>query len=551
VANPSRTNHTAPASPGTPLKWLALLLCMPLLLPFGAIAAKALGGDLSSLVHLGQTVLPRMIGETLLLCAITAAVTFCIGTVAAWLVTFFEFPLRRALAWAAILPMAMPGYIIGFLYVDSFAPSGTFVLWLKRTGFDVAALPDIRSIWFCGLVLALTLSPYVYMSARAAFLRQPATQIAVARTLGRTGLATLFSIVLPQARPAIAVGLSLVLMETINDIGAVQFFGVNTVTVGVYSTWLGRGDLAGAAQLSFLILLFIIGLIVFERMMRNRDGLLRLSPAPMGLVREPLTGWRGGLAALVVGVPVLLGFVLPVGLLLHLGWRRRDSLLTADFFAAFGNSMVMAGLACAVTLALALFFAHATRRIDDGWVRSSISLASLGYALPGTVLALGILVPLAGIDRLANAITRATFGWTPGLIFSGSVLALLFAYVTRFLVIATGHTEAGMGKISTHLDDVARTLGRSPLRVFVEVHVPLLRPAMVTAALLVFVDAMKELPATLLLRPFNFDTLATHVFTLSSLGQIEESALPALAIVVAGLVAVFVLAHQLRDPASH
>jgi iron(III) transport system permease protein len=377
------------------------------------------------------------------------------------------------------------------------------------------------------------------------------SQMDVARTLGRSPWAAFVQVALPQARPALAVGVSLVVMEVLNDIGAVQFFGVNTLTYGIYSTWLSQGNLGAASQMAFLLLLALAALMGFEQVMRNRDGHSRTGRSPSPVQRQRLGRLGASLAVLAMFVPIFFGFLLPAGLLVHYGWQRMDALADVKVLSAVGNSMLLASLACIGTLLLALLFAHANRTSAAGALNHRLSrFASLGYALPGTVLGIGILVPFGFLDQQINLLTRWLFGWTPGLVLSGSLLALVFAYVTRFLIIATGTVDAGMGKISPHLDQVARTLGRGTWQVFREVHVPLLRPAFITAALLVFVDAMKELPATLLLRPFDFDTLATHVFTTASLGNLEEAALPALAIVVAGLIPVVVLSRNLRDPAG-
>jgi iron(III) transport system permease protein len=337
------------------------------------------------------------------------------------------------------------------------------------------------------------------------------------------------------------------MMEVLNDIGAVQFFGVNTVTLGIYSTWLGQGNLGGAAQLACVLLLGLVALIGFEQLMRNRDTLSRAGRSPAPVQRQTLRGLRAAAASFTMFIPIFFGFLLPVLLLLHYGRRRLDVMLDAQFLSALWNSVLLATLACLGALLIALVFAHANRPATSPVLRQLTRFASLGYALPGTVLGIGIIVPFGFIDGQINNLTRWAFGWTPGLILSGSLAALVFGYVTRFLVIATGTVDAGYLRISPHLDQVARTLGRGPFAVLREIHLPLLRPALVTAMLLVFVDAMKELPATLLLRPFDFDTLATRVFTLASLGQLEEAALPALSIAMVGLIPVFLLSRSLRD----
>ncbi len=535
-------------------QWLAAVLSLPLFLPLGALLFLALFAEHGAWAHLFSTVLPAMIWQTILLCAGVTLITLVVGTVAAWLVTFYSFPARNILKWSSLLPLAVPSYITAFAYVDYFSYSGPFQTALRQfAGWRTPAeswLPEIRSLGGAIFVIAFSLYPYVFMSARAAFLKQPMSHIDVARTLGRTPWQTFLQVTLPQARPALAIGASLVVMEVLNDIGAVQFFGVNTLTLGIYSTWLGQGNLGGAVQLAFVLFLGIAALIGFEQYMRNRNSLVRSGRPGPRIQRQPLGGLASLGAILALLLPIAIGFAGPVLLLLHYGWRRFDGFADVRFVSSTLNSALLAVLACCGTILLALLFAHANRSGGSTALRRLTSFASLGYALPGTVLAIGILIPFGLLDHGLNASAQALFGWMPGLVFSGGIAALLFAYVTRFLVIATGTVNAGFTKISPHLDQVARTLGRGPFRVFREIHLPLLRPALITATLLVFVDAMKELPATLLLRPFDFETLATDVFTLASLGQLEEAALPALAIAAVGLIPVFILSRNLRDPAG-
>jgi iron(III) transport system permease protein len=539
----------------TPVQAVALLLSLPLFLPLAAILFLAITADGSGWPDLLGTVLPSMLRQTLLLALGVAALTLVVGAVMAWIVTFYSFPGRNLMKWSAILPLAVPGYITAFAYVDYFSYAGPVQTEIRRLmGWQTPAeswLPDIRSLGGAVFVLSFSLYPYVYMSARAAFMRQPMSQLDVARTLGRTPWQAFLQIVLPQARPALAVGASLVIMEVMNDIGAVQFFGVNTLTYGIYSTWLGQGDLGTATQLAFVLLGGIAVLIGYEQVMRSRDTLSRGGRSHTAIQRSRLRGVRAVAAFLALFIPIALGFLTPVMLLLHYGWRRFADLPSAAFFSSMANSLLLAVLACAGTLFLALLFGHATRNNESGWLSRVTRFASFGYALPGTVLAIGIIIPFGFLDARINAMAKALFDVMPGLILSGSMVALVFAYITRFLVISTGTVNAGFEKISPHLDQVARTLGRKPFAVFREIHLPLLQPSLVTAMLLVFVDALKELPATLLLRPFDFDTLATYVFTSASLGQLEEAALPALSIALAGLIPVFILSRNLRDGARH
>jgi iron(III) transport system permease protein len=492
--------------------------------------------------------LPRLVFTTVKLCVGAGVIALVIGTVMAWLVTFYRFPGRRFLKWMALLPLALPGYIISFVYVDAFTYAGPvqqalrdMMGWTKPTDYW---FPEIRSTGGAMVVMAFALYPYVYLAGLAAFMRQPMNQLHVARTLGRGPFRAFFEIALPQARAALFIGMLLVIMECINDIGAATFFGIGTVTTAVYSIWLDQGDLAGAAQLASLLILFMALLVYLETVAKTRT--LRDAKNTGIMLRIALTGWRGAVASLAMVLPIFLGFALPVILLILHGLRRWDEAFTAEEFLAIWHSALLAGLACILTLVLALALAHLSRKHPTMGLKGIVRMASLGYALPGTVLGIGVLVPFGQFDQWLNRVLGALTGSGPGLLLSGGIFALVFAYTTRFLIISVGHIEDGMAKIPTNMDDVARTLGRGTGFIFRSIHIPLLKPSIISAVLLVFVDAMKELPATLILRPFDFDTLATRVFTLASLGQYESAAIPALLIVLAGLVPVVVLSRNLR-----
>jgi iron(III) transport system permease protein len=514
-------------------------------LPILAIGFLALSGTAGA----WPSNLPRLVWTTVELCLTAAVISLAIGSSLAWLVTMYSFPGRRFLRWMALLPLALPGYIISFVYVDALTFAGP-VQQVLRDVFGWAHpqdywFPDIRSTWGAGFVMAFALFPYVYLAGLAAFMRQPINQLHAARSLGRGPLKAFLQIALPQARPALFVGALLVVMECINDIGAATFFGLGTVTTAVYSIWLDQGDLTGAARLAGLLILFMALLVYLETIAKARTT----PDAKHGglLVRTKLTGIRGVFAAAAVAIPILLGFVVPVIMLVSHSLRRWDEAFVVENALAAGRSALLAVLACVVTLLIALLLAHLSRTSGSKPFSAVTRLASLGYALPGTVLGIGVLVPFGQFDQWLNRVSDSVFGAMPGLVVSGGIFALVFAYVTRFLIIAVGHVEDGMNKIPTNMDHVARTLGRKAWQVFGGIHLPLLRPAMVAACLLVFVDTMKELPATLMLRPFDFDTLATRVFSLASLGQIEAAAIPALLIVLAGLLPVIVLARNLKN----
>lgn len=528
--------------------WWAILLAAVMALPVLAILALALRGGVGTWPHLFTSVLPGLLITTVLFCGLCGALALVFGTLSAWLISFYDFPGRRILSWMALLPLALPGYIISFIYVDALTFSGPVQTalrqWMGWTSPQDYWFPEIRSLPGAAIVLSFALYPYVYLSARAAFLRLPANQIYVSRTLGRTAFRALVEVALPQARTALFIGTVLVVIECLNDIGAATFFGVRTLTIAVYSTWLDLGDLAGAAQLALLLVAALGVLLYVEQHARARQAITAQNGGQS--VREPLTGVTSFLAVAAVAVPVILGFVLPCLLLVKYSLRRFEETFDSANLSAFASSVFLAAMACVLTLAVALALHYAKRRHGSALLSFTMRLASLGYALPGAVLGLGLLVPLGQFDLWVNALITTLFSWKPGLLLSGGMITLVFAYVVRFLIISLSNVGDGMAKIPLNLDHVSRTLGRTPFRTFVEIQLPLLKPAMIASCLLVMVDAMKELPATLILRPFDFETLATRVFSLASLGQYESAAIPALAIAVAGLIPVIVLSRSFR-----
>lgn len=473
--------------------------------------------------HLWANVLPQQTGTTLWLMLGVGTLSAFIGTLSAWIVTFYPIKWRRLIGWALLLPLAMPTYLMAYSYGDFLDQAGPlYAVW---TGFlPAAAYPDFRSLGGAVILLSLALYPYVYISARTAFVQQSAVMIEAGRTLGLSPFACFRQIGLPLARPAVFVGVALVLMETMNDIGAVEFLGVNTLTLGVYDTWVVRGNLAGAAQLALTLLGFMALLLVLERSQRGQSAHYQRTGRRRSLPDFHTTPM---LRALMTGfclVPIGLGFVLPVLLLLA---HAQGASWPKGLSAAMFNSVALASIAalCAAALGLALAFAA---RNGTTARRALTRLAALGYAVPGTVLALGIMTALAFLAELSLGI----------IVLSGSATALVIAYVVRFLSLSFGTLEAGYTQIAPGLDMAARSLGAGLNATLARVHMPLLRAPLATATLLVFVDVMKELPATLILRPFDFDTLATNVYTFASLGQMEDAALPALIILAVGLVPV-------------
>nr|WP_254215848.1 iron ABC transporter permease [Burkholderia multivorans] len=525
----------------------ALAIAAAVAAPLAALVAAAFDADLAHWRHLAAFVLPQALANTLLLLAGVGAIVSIVGTGCAWLVTAYDFPGRRTLAWALLLPLAVPTYIVAFAYLDLLHPIGpvqSAIRWLL--GFDSPRqfrLPDLRSLPGAVFVLGFVLYPYVYLSTRAMFVTQSASLLEAARTLGAGRVATFWRVVMPLARPAIAVGVSLALLETLNDIGASEFLGVQTLTVSVYTTWITRSDLAGAAQIALAMLAVVVAMIALERYGRRRQRYAhgrRMRP----LAPRRLTGAAGCTAAVLGWLPVLLGFGAPAAYLAVETAKRLHQVggVSAQLLDGLANTLTIAAAATVATLACGLIVAWAARAQRDsmraGVARVGARIASLGYAVPGTVLAIGLLTPLGAVDRLAGTLLGRD-----GLWLIGSAAALVIAYTVRFLAIAAGNVEAGLARIPPSLEQAARSLGETAAGALRRVHLPLLRPALTTSALLVFVDAMKELPATLLLRPLNFDTLATWLYAEAARGTYEEGAVAALAIVLAGLVPVILLAR--------
>jgi iron(III) transport system permease protein len=533
----------------------ALLLALAMLAPLLALAWSALQGSQGLWSHVAVHVLPRASLNTALLLLGVGAVVTVLGTGSAWLVTAYEFRGRRMLAWALLLPLAVPTYIVAYAYLDLLHPLGPVQSALRvLLGIDSPRdfrLPEVRSLAGCILLLGFVLYPYVYLSTRAMFMTQAAGLLEAARSLGVSRAALFHKVAVPLARPAIATGVALALLETLNDIGASEFLGVQTLTVAVYTTWITRSDLAGAAQIALAMLLIVVALIALERHGRRRQG-YAVGQRPRPIQPQPLRGAATALALALGLVPVTVGFALPAAFLLWQSFARLQlpGSVSPQLLASAWNTVAIAALATLATLvaglvvAWALRLAQARRRPRAAAAR--LRLASLGYAIPGTVLALGLLTPLGLFDAAAGELL-ALAGQSPRMLLMGSTTALVIAYMLRFIAISAGGAEAGLARIPMALDQAARSLGQTPAGALRQVHLPLLRPALAAAALLVFVDTMKELPATLMLRPMNFETLATWLYADAARGAYEEGVIAALLIVLAGLLPVVLLA-RVRSP---
>ena len=532
--------------------WVALTLLVSgvLILPVIVVAASVFlsSGDIWQ--HLYDTVLAEYIGNSLLLALGVGCLSLPLGVIPAWLVTMYRFPGSRQLEWALLLPLAMPAYIIAYTYTGMLDVAGPLQSWL-RAAFDWQYgdywFPDIRSLPGAVLMLSLVLYPYIYLLARAAFLEQSASMVEVARTLGVRPAAAFFKLVLPLARPAIIVGLSLVLMETLADYGTVQYFGVATFTTGIFKTWFGLGSSIAAAQLSALLMLFVLLLIILEQHSRRQSRYYDTSTRYGRLEQKHLPGLRGLPALAGCALPVLFGFVIPSGQLLLWGIQTWRTSLDAGFFTLIANSIELALVTAVLAAVLALAISYARRQQPGIMTNLFNRLLGMGYAVPGAVIAVGVLIPFTWLDRHLGHWFGLLSDTEPGLLLSGTIAILVFAYLVRFLALSLNTVDAGLAKIKPSMDEAGRSLGFSGFRLLRRVHIPILRGSLLTAVLLVFVDVLKELPATLILRPFNFNTLAVRTYELANEERLADAAFPALAIVLAGIIPVIILSRAISQ----
>jgi iron(III) transport system permease protein len=498
--------------------------------------------------HLVETVLAAYVTNSMLMMVLVGIGVLIVGVPAAWMVTLCVFPGRKFFEWALLLPMAMPAYVVAYTYVgllDYAGPVQTALRDLLGMPNGLHWIPEIRNLPGAALMLVLVLYPYVYLLARAAFLEQSACVLEVSRTLGCSPTRGFFRVALPLARPALAAGAALAVMESLNDFGTVQYFGVDTMATGIYRVWRGMGDPQAAAQLAALLLLFVFVVFGFERWSRGRQSFAHTSSRYRPLPRYRLAGWMKAGAIIGCALPLLLGFIAPAIVLLSWALNHPEYWWRGSFVILIRNSFIMAGIAAALAVALAVFLAYALRLHATPATSLAIRIAGMGYAIPGTVLAIGVLLPFAAFDHEVNRWAKATLGVSPGLILSGTLVAVTFAYLVRFLTVSLNAVEASLGKITRSMDHAARSLGRGPGSTLLNVHLPIMRGSLLTAGILVFVDVLKELPATLVLRPFNFDTLATVTYNLASDERLAEAAGPALAIVVVGVVPVIMLSQAI------
>ena len=535
------------------LSIFAVVIAAFISLPVIIIVSYLVQADGALWQHLLDTVLNDYLINSLLLLLGVGTGVILLGVPIAWLTSMCSFPGRRWLSWALLLPLAMPAYIIAYTYSGLLDFAGPVQTWIRDlTGLSYGAywFFEIRSLGGAIIMMSLVLYPYVYLLARAAFLEQSVSSIEVGCSLGYSRWQALWKLALPMARPAIIAGLSLALMETLADYGTVQYYGVSTFTTGIFRTFYGYGDTAAAAQLAASLLAFVILLVLLERYSRRRARYHSAAESRARADLIPLSGSKAIMACVICFSPLMFGFIIPATQLLlwavfeaePLGW---------DFVGLAWNSFSLAFLAAIIAVILAIILSYAKRTKPIKPVRTVLAMAGFGYALPGTIIAIGVLIPLAWLDhRLIDIF--GSLGWdSPGLLLSGSLVALLFAYTVRFLAVALGSVQSGLEKIKPSLDHVGRSMGHSPLDILRKIHVPLMRSSILTAVLIVFVDVLKELPATLILRPFNFNTMAVRAYELASDERLVDAAPASIMIVLVGLIPVLMLHASIARRRPH
>ena len=529
---------------------LALIFSIPI---FAVIGLAFIPSD-EVWSHLSSTVLPRYVRNTILLMLGVGAGVVVIGTSTAWVVTMYRFPGQRVFEWALFLPLAMPAYVIATVYVQLLEFAGPIQSFLRM----IFGWQSTRDYWFPQIVsmegaitmMILVLYPYVYLLARASFLELSTNVMEVGQILGKGAWKNFWQVALPLSRPAIVVGLILALMETISDFGTVKIFAVSTFTTGIYTVWLGMYNAPGAAQLATTLLVFVSILIFLERLSRHRKRYHPSDQNRMERKKTQLSGKRALLAFLCCLLPILFGFLIPFILLIKWVFETYEETFTHRFINDASNSVLLASIAAGLSVLLALLTAYGLRLRPTKLLRITTRIATLGYAVPGPIIALGVLLPFAGLDNAVDRFMRETFGISTGLILSGTIFAVIFAYLVRFLALSFGTLEAGLTKITKNFEEVSRTLGQGTFSTLRRVHFPLLHGSLLTAAILVFVDVMKELPLTLMLQPFNFSTLATRIYEYASEERLNECSLWSVAIVLVGIVPVVILSRGIAKSRS-
>lgn len=546
VADPVTPGRTGVRSFVNPLFLASGLLAIVLLIPILAVFVAASGDSEGLWSHLAATVLPYYVGNTLVLMAGVSVVSLCFGISSAWIVTRYEFPGSRLFEWMLLLPAAVPGYLIAYTYTDFLEYAGPVQMALRALfGWTSARdywFPEIRSMHGAALVMGAVLYPYIYMMARSAFLTTPASLLDAGRLANRN---LFWGIALPLARPAIVAGLALVLMETISDFGTVEFFAIQTLTLGIFNVWLGMNNLAAASQIACVAFVLILALLTLETMARTRRRFADTSRRANTMTALPARKWKAVICILVCSTPIAIGFLIPVGVLLSFVLKGYSIDLTGAAAEAVVNSLSLSAMVAALVIASATFMGLIATYGGGTLLRKLTALASIGYAFPGTILAVGVVTAAGLLDRGMASIAGYLFGQTHGGWLTSGIGLVVVACVVRFQAVGYGAVASGLQRVPSHLIEASRTLGRTLTGGLVEIVAPLIRTSVAAGGVLVFVDVMKELPMTLLLRPFNYETLATFVYQYAKDELLEEAALPALLIIAAGILPVIVLSRAI------
>ncbi|MEX0994618.1 MAG: iron ABC transporter permease [Balneolaceae bacterium] len=525
---------------------IALLVSIPVLTVTANIFIPA--GDVWA--HLASTVLPDYIMNSIWLMIGVGTGVFLLGVGTAWLVTMCQFPGKNLFNWALILPMSVPAYLMAYTYTNFLSFTGPIQTMMREWmswGAGDYWFPNIRSLEGAILMMSFVFYPYVYLLSRSAFLEQSVSLLEASRSLGCTPFQSFYKVALPLARPSIAAGMALSLMETLNDFGTVDYFGVQTFTTGIYRTWFGLGEQTAAAQLSAFLLLFVLILILLERWSRNKINFKQSgSSRYKHITQYKLSSWKKWGATLACSIPLFFGFLLPVMVLVRMMIANLEMAVDTRFFQYAFNTLLVGGIAGLMALITALIMAYGLRLNPSFTTKVATRIGSMGYAIPGSVIAVGLLIPFGWFDNTLDSWMRSTLGISTGLILSGTIVALIFAYVVRFLAVSFNTIEASLSKITPNMDEAAEGLGYRFNKILRKVHMPMMSGSLFAAMMLVFVDVIKELPATLIVRPFNFDTLAVQVYRLASDERLAESSGAALAIILVGIIPVIILSRSMN-----
>ncbi len=531
-----------------PIVWVSVAVASLIIAPILSVLWNIFQPGKGNWPHLASTVLPDYILSSLTLMVGVGIGVGVLGTGLAWLVVMFRFPGRRFFEWALILPLAAPAYVVAYAYTDFLQGSGpvqTLIRDLTGWSFQDYWFPNIRSMGGAIAIFTAVLIPYVYLLARKAFLEQSVCLLQASRTLGRSPWRSFIDVALPLARPAIVAGIALALMETLADFGTVAHFGLHTFTTGIYRTWASMGDPVAAAQLSSILVVFVFVLLLMEQQSRRQARYHQTTGRYREIQGTKLEGAWGAAATAFCAVPLVVGFVAPFLVLLWMALTDGHNLFSARYLTLTMNSVTLAGATALVAVLLAFLLSYAERVDKSRLTVASNKVAGIGYAIPGSIIAVGVLIPVAYFDNQLNALVRAHFDVNIGLLLTGSLVALIFAYLVRFMAIALNTVQSSFVKVSPNMEDAARTLGHGAISTARRVHVPIMTGGMLTAGLIVFVDVMKELPATLIMRPFNFDTLAIQAYNLASDERLSQAATPSLVILACGLIPIVVLSRAI------